>query len=112
METPDLAAIRALRHAWNDGLAFGQNRPLTPKHVWAIWVRPVFAEAHRALALFMMAIEGRSRRCDLGQMQVVEGMASGQIKEQASVLQSKTGTPLWFKISKGTRTSVAKRMEY
>ena len=38
-------------------------------------------------------------------------MASGQIKERASFLQSKTQNPVRFEISEGTRASVAKWME-
>ncbi len=38
-------------------------------------------------------------------------MASGQIKERASVLQSKAQKPVRFDISEGTRASVAKWME-
>jgi site-specific recombinase XerD len=44
-------------------------------------------------------------------MEVVDVMASGQIKERAPVMQSKTKKPVRFEISEGTRTSVAKWME-
>ncbi len=40
-------------------------------------------------------------------MKVVDVMASGQIKERASVLQSKTQKTVWFEIPEGTRASVA-----
>jgi hypothetical protein len=60
------------------------------KHVWAIRVRLELAENHRDLALFNMAISSKLRGCDLVAMKVVDVMASGQIKERASVLQSKT----------------------
>lgn len=43
--------------------------------------------------------------------EVVNVMASGQIKERASVLQSKTQKPVRFEISEGTRASVDKWME-
>lgn len=87
METPNLPAIRALRRAWNKGRIVGQKRPLKPKHVWAIRVRLELAENHRDLALFNMAIDSKLRGCDLVKMKV---MASGQVKERAPVLQSKT----------------------
>ena len=38
-------------------------------------------------------------------------MATGQIKERASVLQSKSQKPVRFEISEGTRASVVKWME-
>ncbi len=44
-------------------------------------------------------------------MNVVGVMASGQIKERASVLQSETRKPVRFEISEGTRASVKKWME-
>jgi len=111
METPNLPAIRALRPAWNKGRIVGQKRPLKPKHVWAIRVRLELAENHRDLALFNMAIDSKLRGGDLVKMKVVDVMASGQIKERASVLQSKTQKPVRFEISEGTRASVEKWME-
>ena len=89
----------------------GQKRPLKPKHAWAIRVRSELAENHRDLALFNMAIDSKLRGCDLVKMKVVDVMASGQIKERASVLQSKTQKPVRFEISEGTRASVEKWME-
>lgn len=91
--TPNLPTIRALRPAWNKGRIVGQKRPLKPKHVWAIRVRLELAENHRDLALFNMAIDSKLRGCNLVKMKVVDVMASGQIKERASVLQSKTRNP-------------------
>jgi len=93
MQTHNLPAIRALRPAWNKGRIVGQKRPLMPKHVWAIRVRLELAENHRDLALFNMAIDYKLRGCDLARMKVVDVMASGHIKERASVMQSKTKKP-------------------
>ncbi len=89
----------------------GQKRSLKPKHVWAIRVRLELAENHRDLALFNLAIDSKLRGCDLVRMKVVDVMASGQIKERASVLQSKTQKPVRFEISEGTRASVEKWMK-
>ena len=111
MPTPNLPAIRALRPAWNKGRIVGQKRPLMPKYVWAIRVRLERSENHRDLALFNTAIDSKLRGCDLVRMEVVDVMASGQIKERAPVMQSKTKKPVRFEISEGTRTSVAKWME-
>ena len=58
-----------------------------------------------------MAIDSKLRGCDLVKMKVVDVMASGQIKERASVLQSKTQKPVRFEISEGTRASVQKWMD-
>ncbi len=72
------------------------RRPEKTKHVWAIRVRLELAKNHRDLALFNLAIDGKLRGCDLVKMKVVDVMASGQIKERAPVLQSKTQKPVRF----------------
>tara|TARA_R110002020_G_scaffold77450_4_gene195469 strand:- start:9809 stop:10315 length:507 start_codon:yes stop_codon:yes gene_type:complete len=110
METPNLPAIRALPPAWNKGRIVGQKRPLKTKHVWAIRVRLELVGNHRDLALFNLAIDSKLRACDLVRMKVVDVMASGEIKERASVLQSKTRTPVRFEVSEGTRASLARWM--
>lgn len=107
MQTPNLPAIRPKRPAWNKGRLIGQKRPLLPKHVWAIRVRLEIAEKTRDLALFNMAIDSKLRGCDLVKLKVSDVYAAGQIKERASVLQSKTRKPVRFEISEGTRKSVS-----
>jgi integrase len=112
IETQNLPVIRALRPAWNKGRIVGQKRPLKPKHVWAIRVRLELAENYRDLALFNLVINSKLRGCDLVKMKVVDVMTSGQNKERASVLQSKTQKPVRFEISEGTRASLAQWMEH
>ena len=88
-------------------------RPETPAQIKTSMGDPVrleLAENQRDLALFNMAIDGKSPGCDLVRMKVVDAMASGQLKERA-VLWSKTQKPVRFEISEGTRASVAKWME-
>lgn len=58
-----------------------------------------------------MAIDSKLRGCDLVGMKVVDVMAFGQIKERASVLQSKTQKLVRFEITEGTRKAVARWME-
>jgi len=41
------------------------------------------AENHRDLGLFYLAIDSKSRCCDLVRMKVVDVMAAGQIKERS-----------------------------
>ena len=108
MEKPKLPAIRALRPAWNKGRIVGQKRHLKPKHVWAIRVRLELAANHRDLALFNLGVDSKLRGCDPVKMKVVDVMASGQIKERASVLQRKTQKPVRFEFSEGTRASLAR----
>lgn len=71
-------------------------------------VRLELAENHRDSALFNMAIDSKLRGYDLVKMKVLNVMASGQIKERASFMQSKTQKPARFEISEGTRASVEK----
>ena len=68
--------------------------------------------AHRVrdLAMFNLAIDSKLLGCDLVIMKVVDVMASGQIKERAPVLQSKTQKPARFEISEGTRGSIERWM--
>ena len=111
MDIPNLPDIRALRPAWNKGRIVDQKRPLKPKHVWAICVRLELAENHRNLAFFNLAIDSKLRGCDLVKMKVEYVMATGQVKERASVLQSKTQKPVRFEIMEGTRMSLERWME-
>jgi len=107
MKTPNLPAIRTRRPAWNKGRLIGQKKPLLPKHVWAIRVRLEIADNHRDLALFNLAIDCKLRGCDLVTLKVVDIFAAGQVKERASVIQSKTKKPVQFEITEGTRKSLA-----
>lgn len=110
MPTPNLPAIRARRPAWNKGRIVGQKRPLLPKHVWAIRVRLEIAEKHRDLALFNLAIDSKLRGCDLVKLKVADVFAAGQIKERASITQSKTQKPVRFEVTDGTRKSLLRWM--
>jgi site-specific recombinase XerC len=111
VQTPNLPAIRARRPAWNKGRIVGQKRPLLRKHVWAIRVRLEIAENHRDLALFNLAIDSKLRGCDLVKLKVADVFAAGQVKERASIVQSKTQKPVRFEITEGTRKSLFRWME-
>lgn len=106
MSTSNLPVIIPSKRAWNHGRIIGQKRPLLPKHVWAIRVRLELANAIRDLALFNMAIDSKLRGCDLVKLKVTDVYTSGAIKERASILQSKTQTPVRFEITEGTRKSL------
>ena len=103
MQSLNLPAIRSHRPAWNKGRIVGQKRPLLPKHVWAIRVRLELADRVRDLALFNMAVDSKLRGCDLVCLKVVDVLAAGRVKERTSVFQSKTGKPVQFEITEGTR---------
>ena len=107
MTIDNLPALRACRPAWNKGRIVGQKRPLLPKHVWAIRVRLEIATNVRDLALFNLAIDSKLRGCDLVRLKVADVYAAGQVKERASIIQSKTRKPVRFEITEGTRKSIA-----
>ena len=44
-------------------------------------------------------------------LKVVDVYASGQVKERASIIQSKTQRPVRFEITEGTRKSLSRWME-
>lgn len=106
MSHPNLPMVIPSRRAWNHGRIIGQKRPLLPEHVWAIRVRLEFAKAFRDLALFNLAIDSKLRGCDLVCLKVADVYAAGAVKERASILQSKTKTPVRFEITEGTRASL------
>lgn len=106
MSPNTLPAIRLRRPAWNKGRLVGQKRPLLPRHVWAIRVRLELAGHIRDLALFNLAIDSKLRGCDLVALRVANVYAAGQVKERTSIIQSKTGRPVRFEITAGTRSSL------
>ncbi|SPH18278.1 Tyrosine recombinase XerC [Defluviimonas aquaemixtae] len=111
MTIANLPAIRACRPAWNKGRVVGQKRPLLPKQVWAIRVRLELAENFRDLALFNNAIDSKLRGCDIVKLNVADVYAAGQVKERASIIQSKTRKPVRFELTEGTRASLATWLE-
>ena len=106
MSSFNLPMVVPAKHAWNHGRIIGQKRPLLPKHVWAIRVRLELAGAARDLALSNLAIDSKLRGCDLVRLKVSDVFAAGTIKERVSILQSKTGKPVRFEITEGTRKSL------
>ena len=107
MFTSNLPMVIPSKKPWNHGRILGQKRPLDPKHVWAIRVRLELANAVRDLALFNTAVDSKLRGCDLVRMKVADVYSAGTIKERASIIQSKTKTPVRFEITDGTRKSLA-----
>ncbi len=107
MTASNLPMLIPSRKAWNRDRIIGQKRPLLPKHVWAIRVRLELAGDVRDLALSNMAVDSKLRGCDLVRLKVADVFAAGAVKERASVLQSKTRSPVRFEITEGTRKSLA-----
>jgi len=92
---------------WNKGKLVGQKAPLKPPEVWAIRVRLQLADNKRDLALFNLAIDSKLRGCDLLRIRVSDVRMGGEIRNRAKIVQSKTGNPVQFEITKCTREAVA-----
>jgi hypothetical protein len=74
---------------------------LKPKKVWAVRVRLQLEQRRRDLALFNLAIDSKLRACDLVRLRV-----GGQVRDRASVVQSKTVRPVQFEITELTRAAI------
>lgn len=98
--------IKASKVTWNKGRLIGQKSPLKPQQVWAIRVRLQIADHKRDLALFNLAIDCKLRGCDLVSLRVADIMNGDEIRSRAKVIQSKTGSPVQFEITKQTRDAL------
>lgn len=85
--------------------------PVLPRHVRAIRVRLEVSAKARNLALFNLATGSKLGGCDLVTLKVADVFAAGQVKERASVIQSKTRKPVRFEITEGSRMSRAAWLE-
>ena len=92
---------------WNQGKLVGQKAPLKPQEVWAIRVRLQLADKKRDLALFNLAIDSKLRGCDLMRIRVSDLRMGAEYRSRAKVIQSKTGNPVQFEVTKQTRDAVA-----
>lgn len=95
-----------VKTTWNKGRLIGQKSPLKPQQVWAIRVRLQVADHKRDLALFNLTIDCKLRGCDLVSLRVADIMNGDEIRSSAKVIQSKTGTPVQFEITKQTRDAL------
>ncbi|MEN4892709.1 tyrosine-type recombinase/integrase [Erwinia billingiae] len=92
---------------WNRGRIIGQKRPLQISHIWGIRIRRELEGKVRDLALFNMALNSKLRGCDLVKLKVSDVAYGHSISSRATVLQQKTGSPVQFELTKGTREAVA-----
>ena len=92
---------------WNKDRIIGQKRPLQISHIWGIRIRLELEGKTRDLALFNMAIDSKLRSCVLVKLKVSDAAYGNSVSSRATVLQQKTGSPVQFEITKGTREAVA-----
>lgn len=91
---------------WNKDRTIGQKRPLQISHIWGIRIRLELEGKTRDLALFNMALDTKLRGCDLVKLKVSDAAYGSSVSSRATVLQQKTGSPVQFEITKGTREAV------
>ncbi len=92
---------------WNKDRIIGQKRPLQISHIWGIRIRLELEGKTRDLALFNMALDSKLRGCDLVKLKVSDVAYGSSVSCRATVLQQKTGSPVQFEITKGTREAVS-----
>jgi len=92
---------------WNKSRIIGQKRPLQISHIWGIRIRLELEGKVRDLALFNMALDSKLRASDLVKLKVSDVAYGHAVSGRAIVLQQKTGSPVQFELTKGTREAVA-----
>lgn len=92
---------------WNKNRIIGQKKPLQISQIWGIRIRLELEGKTRDLALFNIALDSKLRGCDLVKLKVSDVAYSGSVSSRATVLQQKTGSPVQFELTKGTREAVA-----
>lgn len=71
---------------WNKGRLIGQKPPLKLKDIWTIRIHLQNANAIRDLALFNLAIDSKSRGCDLVSIRVRDIAHGDQVLTRAMVI--------------------------
>lgn len=92
---------------WNKNRIIGQKKPLHISHIWGIRIRLELEGKVRDLALFNLALDSKLRGCDLVKLKVSDVTYGTTILSRAHILQQKTGSPVQFELTKGTRESIA-----
>ena len=101
-----MLAATLSRIPWNKGRLVGPKLALKPKQVWSVRFHLKREQQLRDLALFDLAVDSKLRGCDLLKLKVSDMLAGGVVRSRALVTQQKTGTPVQFEVTKGTRESV------
>ncbi len=93
--------------AWNKGRLMGQKRPFRSQEIWAIRERLQIEGQVRDLALFNLGLDSKLRGCDLVALKVADVTLNSHVVSRAIVMQSRTGSPVRFEITRHTREAVA-----
>ena len=82
---------------WNAGQNVGPKRPLRPRDIWAI--------------RFHLDEHKRLRGCDLVKLRIGDLVSSGTIRNRATAIQQKTGSPVQAEIMAEARKSLLAWLE-
>ena len=96
----------ARRAPWNKGKLIGPKPPLRQGHVWSIRTRLQLERRSQDLALFNLAIDSKSRGCDVVAVRVDDVAPNGYAVDRATVRQKKTGRPVRFELTEQTRQAI------
>ncbi|KPD21755.1 tyrosine-type recombinase/integrase [Idiomarina zobellii] len=94
-------------YPWNKNRIIGQKKPLQISHIWGIRIRLELEGKARDLALFNLGLDSKLRGCDLVKLKVSDVSCGRSLLTRTHVLQQKTGCPVQFEITQGTRDSLS-----
>ncbi len=98
--------------SWNKGKLVGQKIPFKLEEIWGIRIRLEIADNIRELALFNLAIDSKLRACDLVNLRVLDVSHGSKVQSRAMVIQRKTCRPVQFEITKRTRASLERWIDF
>ncbi|WP_287816708.1 tyrosine-type recombinase/integrase, partial [Idiomarina sp.] len=81
--------------------------PLQISHIWGIRIRLELEGKARDLALFNLGLDSKLRGCDLVKLKVSDVSCGRSLLTRTHVVQQKTGCPVQFEITQGTRDSLS-----
>src|SRR5438046_3450287 len=105
MDTETKSEGRAV--PWNKGKLLGQKPPLKLREICAIRIRLQLTHRHRELALFNLAIDSKSRGCDLVGLHVYEVVQGSHVAPSPIVMRKKTQLPVQFEVTEQTRDALS-----
>jgi hypothetical protein len=96
----------SVHNPWNKGRIIEQKPPLKPQEVGSIRGLLKMKKRYFDLALFNLAIDSKSRACDLVKLKTSDVVHGERILARALILQRKTGQPVRLEITEQIRATV------
>ena len=92
--------------AWDKGRIIGQKKPLKLHEVQMIRAALESEGRRRDYVMFELAIDSKSRGCDLVRLKVRDVFSNGHVRDRTAVFQRKTKRSVQFEISPRTRAKL------